>query len=50
MDNILDKIKAFIFYNVVYFLLHIKKNIFSVLWMNAYGLSWFEAKDLCQSN
>lgn len=49
MDYGLDKVKSFIFYNVVCFY-YIKNKLISVLWINAYGWSWFEAKDLCRSN
>lgn len=49
MDYGLDKGKFFIFYNVVYFY-YIKKEIISVLSINAYCWSWFDANDLCRSN
>lgn len=49
MSHGLEKSKSLVFYNVA-FLYFIKNNIISVLWINAYSWSWFEAKDLCQSN
>lgn len=49
MDYGSDKVKSFIFYNVVYFY-YIKNKIISVFWINAYGWSWYDANDLCRSN